>query len=81
MVNPAIILSYFMEDFVESNTESDVGYVKDYWYYFGVLLGLSGAFLSVLINYLISDMVKFIHPIQSSFYSMYAKAAMSSVTL
>ena len=54
MVNPALILSYFMEDFANSDTELDAKYVKDFFYYFGVLLGLFGAFMTVLINFVIA---------------------------
>ena len=76
VVNPSFILSYFGVKFITD--ENSQVFVKDFFYYFGVFLGLSGAFMGVLINWLISDMVKFIHPVQSAFYSMFSKAVISA---
>lgn len=70
VVDPAFILTYFGVDYTESNDKISQVYIKDYLYYLGVIVGLMGAFFAVLVNWIIQDIAKLIHPIQSCFYAL-----------
>lgn len=70
VVNPAFVLEYFGVDYSSSDNETVKTYIKDFMYYFGVLIGLTGGLVAVIINWLLADLAKLINPIQSSFYAI-----------
>ena len=70
VVNPEFILSHFGIEYTEPEDTSKNFYVKDYVYYLGVFIASMAAFGGVLINYMMAELARSVHPCQNAFYAI-----------